>query len=289
MSTHSNRTFIPICPFVKKLLEIIDDPINFDLESKRKFVRWSDDGESIVIEVQNFKKWILPQYFHHSSITSFVRQLNAHGFKKISKIKTVEFKEPKFKEPKPSRSKYHDKYIHFRPEVFVKTKKPNDKSSNSVSKTEVSSDKSGQPEVMVYCHQHFVKKFPENFDKIQRENSKNQFKLLMDSNPVAKTQISSAVVQANNLSKNTSITSTRSKYHNKYIHFRVTDELNNLKSGNQLLNTLPPMGPFWTHLFKSATLSKNVSFLAGNRTFISSTFWVQNGPIAGRLLKQASL
>jgi archaellum component FlaC len=200
------------------------------LDTERKFVRWSDDEESILFEVQNFKKLILPHYFHHASITSFVRQLNAHGFKKKSKIKVD------VKKPVSSRSKYHNKYIHFRPEVFVKTK-----NSSKSSLKEDAEDKTFQPETMVYHHPHFIKSLPQNFGKIQRENSTNQFKLLMNSYPVDTKTIPTTVSKSMNSNIKSNIesnaTSNRTKYRNKYIHVRITDELNKLKIGNSNLKT----------------------------------------------------
>jgi hypothetical protein len=45
---------------------------------------WSDTGNDFVIKnVENFASSVLPQYFKHSNFSSFARQLNFYGFRKI--------------------------------------------------------------------------------------------------------------------------------------------------------------------------------------------------------------
>jgi hypothetical protein len=45
---------------------------------------WSDAGDNFVVKnVEKFASIVLPQYFKHSNFSSFARQLNFYGFRKI--------------------------------------------------------------------------------------------------------------------------------------------------------------------------------------------------------------
>lgn len=61
---------------------------------------WSEDGESFIIkDVDSFAKNIIPTAYKHNHWSSFVRQLNFYGFRKIkSEILTssCEFRHPHF-------------------------------------------------------------------------------------------------------------------------------------------------------------------------------------------------
>ena len=45
---------------------------------------WSNLGDNFVVkDVEKFAKTILPMYFKHSNFSSFARQLNFYGFRKL--------------------------------------------------------------------------------------------------------------------------------------------------------------------------------------------------------------
>lgn len=45
---------------------------------------WSDSGESFYIKDPDaFAQKVIPQFFAHSNFSSFVRQLNFYGFRKV--------------------------------------------------------------------------------------------------------------------------------------------------------------------------------------------------------------
>ncbi|XP_040144495.2 heat shock factor protein 3 [Ictidomys tridecemlineatus] len=99
MEEASNAT---VPGFLIKLWTLVDDT-NLD-----DVIRWSENGHSfLVVNEQNFAKNILPKYFKHNNISSFIRQLNLYGFRKVlamengkvlqGKTLTMEFQHPFFK------------------------------------------------------------------------------------------------------------------------------------------------------------------------------------------------
>ncbi|XP_022237869.1 heat shock factor protein-like isoform X2 [Limulus polyphemus] len=68
--------------FLIKLWKLVDDPSCDDL------ITWSEDGMSfIIIDQAQFAKDLLPKYFKHNNMASFVRQLNMYGFRKRTSLK----------------------------------------------------------------------------------------------------------------------------------------------------------------------------------------------------------
>ncbi|XP_076947117.1 heat stress transcription factor A-3-like isoform X2 [Bidens hawaiensis] len=68
----------PIPPFLSKTYDLVDDP-RLD-----QIISWSDTGASFVVwEPVEFSRRILPKNFKHNNLSSFVRQLNTYGFRKI--------------------------------------------------------------------------------------------------------------------------------------------------------------------------------------------------------------
>ncbi|CAD6244276.1 unnamed protein product [Miscanthus lutarioriparius] len=66
-------------PFLLKTYEMVDDP------SSDAVVSWSDasDGSFVVWNAPEFAARMLPTYFKHNNFSSFIRQLNTYGFRKI--------------------------------------------------------------------------------------------------------------------------------------------------------------------------------------------------------------
>ncbi|KAI0225643.1 Heat shock factor protein 1 [Lamellibrachia satsuma] len=67
--------------FLGKLWILVEDAANNDL------IGWDSSGTSFhIFEQGRFAKDVLPYYFKHSNVASFIRQLNMYGFHKMSNI-----------------------------------------------------------------------------------------------------------------------------------------------------------------------------------------------------------
>ncbi|KAM0004271.1 putative transcription factor HSF-type-DNA-binding family [Helianthus debilis subsp. tardiflorus] len=65
-------------PFLIKTYEMVDDSVTDEI------VSWSTKGNSFVVwNPPEFARLLLPTYFKHSNFSSFIRQLNTYGFRKI--------------------------------------------------------------------------------------------------------------------------------------------------------------------------------------------------------------
>ncbi|BFZ19162.1 hypothetical protein BsWGS_22200 [Bradybaena similaris] len=67
--------------FLIKLWTLVEDP------STDELIHWDSSGTSFhVYDQQRFSREILPLYFKHNNIASFIRQLNMYGFRKVTHI-----------------------------------------------------------------------------------------------------------------------------------------------------------------------------------------------------------
>ncbi|KAK3003326.1 hypothetical protein RJ639_020155 [Escallonia herrerae] len=68
----------PVPPFLSKTFDFVDD------SGLDPVVSWGSTGESFVVwDPVEFARLVLPRNFKHNNFSSFVRQLNTYGFRKI--------------------------------------------------------------------------------------------------------------------------------------------------------------------------------------------------------------
>ncbi|XP_038603906.1 heat shock factor protein 3-like isoform X2 [Tachyglossus aculeatus] len=93
--------------FLAKLWALVEDPASDHV------IGWSRNGQSFcILDEQRFAKELLPKYFKHNNISSFIRQLNMYGFRKVialesgmiiqEKSSAIEFQHPFFKQGEAS-------------------------------------------------------------------------------------------------------------------------------------------------------------------------------------------
>lgn len=89
-----------MAPFLTKLFQIVSN-----LATDQAII-WTPKGDSFVItDPETFARDILPTYFKHNNIRSFIRQLNTYGFRKRTNISSsdehLEFFHEKFRRDEP--------------------------------------------------------------------------------------------------------------------------------------------------------------------------------------------
>lgn len=78
-----------------------------------RLAEWAEDGETFVVkDPEEFAKVVIPKYFDHSKFSSFSRQLNFYGFKKVPT-----------KPVRAANNKEHVKHVRFYNEKFKKGRK----------------------------------------------------------------------------------------------------------------------------------------------------------------------
>lgn len=93
---NKTKTSKKIAPFIKKLSTILEvhyyrDYMTYIKDPKyNDVIRWSSDGLSVeIIDRWRMENEVLPIFYRHSKIYSFIRQLNKHGFKRSTIITQI--------------------------------------------------------------------------------------------------------------------------------------------------------------------------------------------------------
>ncbi|CAN7023309.1 unnamed protein product [Brassica rapa subsp. trilocularis] len=77
VTTNESQRSVPT-PFLIKTFNLVEDPSIDDV------ISWNEDGSSFVVwNPTDFARDLLPKHFKHNNFSSFVRQLNTYGFKKV--------------------------------------------------------------------------------------------------------------------------------------------------------------------------------------------------------------
>ena len=86
--------------FLAKLWKMVDNPdtgntrfmfsiIFISHITLDSLISWTEGGNSFIIKNQSeFTKSMLPYYYKHSNMASFVRQLNMYGFHKVMSVES---------------------------------------------------------------------------------------------------------------------------------------------------------------------------------------------------------
>ena len=121
-SSSSNKAFVKmprpkldVAPFISStynmlqnkdaFVDVYDNKASHSDHDNSKYVRWSENGTALLISDETgFATHILPKYFKHKNISSFIRQLNIYGFHKTKQDPQFkEFANPDFQRNKPER------------------------------------------------------------------------------------------------------------------------------------------------------------------------------------------
>ncbi|KAI4181395.1 MAG: hypothetical protein LQ346_006791 [Caloplaca aetnensis] len=79
-ATSSQQPKVVQTAFIHKLYNMLED------SSIQNLISWSNNNESFVMSPSPDFSKVLAQYFKHTNISSFVRQLNMYGFHKVSDV-----------------------------------------------------------------------------------------------------------------------------------------------------------------------------------------------------------
>ncbi|XBW34796.1 hypothetical protein QEN19_000362 [Hanseniaspora menglaensis] len=113
--------------FINKVWLMVND------ENTDDCICWADDGDSFVITHQiDFVTKVLPKYFKHCKIASFIRQLNMYGWKKMQDAKSGGLNDPN-----EERLQFHNEnFCKGRPDLLdlISRQKPQAHISNNSTK-----------------------------------------------------------------------------------------------------------------------------------------------------------
>lgn len=73
--------------FVVKLYHILEVPFLFRQQKQYSdYLTWFSDNEILIKNGKKLEDKVLPHFFRHRHISSFIRQLNMYKFSKVNKV-----------------------------------------------------------------------------------------------------------------------------------------------------------------------------------------------------------
>lgn len=121
---------VPI--FLRKTYHMIDT-------CDESIASWGEDGTTFVVkQPETFEKVIIPQFFKHSKFTSFVRQLNFYGFRKIKFSDSILIDKDLEEKTANFWRFRHENFQRGRQDLLVEIKRSHSSSSSSSSSASVS-------------------------------------------------------------------------------------------------------------------------------------------------------
>eukprot|EP00252_Welwitschia_mirabilis_P009860 TRINITY_DN2276_c1_g1_i1.p1 TRINITY_DN2276_c1_g1~~TRINITY_DN2276_c1_g1_i1.p1 ORF type:complete len:354 (+),score=65.62 TRINITY_DN2276_c1_g1_i1:96-1064(+) len=160
VSSQGNSRSVP-APFLIKTYQLVDDSNTDDI------ISWNEAGTTFIVwRPAEFARDLLPNYFKHNNFSSFVRQLNTYGFRKIVPERW-EFSNENFRRGE----KHLLSEIHRRKGLIQPPPQPENKNNspaNSVDEQTLSSTSSpsSSPAVEALSHKSAL----EENEKLRREN-----------------------------------------------------------------------------------------------------------------------
>lgn len=109
--------------FINKVWLMVND------ESTDDCICWAEDGQSFIITHQiDFVTKVLPKYFKHCKIASFIRQLNMYGWKKLQDAKSGGLNDPN----EEKLQFYNENFIKGRQDLldFINRQKPHNQNQS---------------------------------------------------------------------------------------------------------------------------------------------------------------
>jgi len=151
----------PTPAFLSKLWQLVND------EKNNGLVSWSSNGRSFIVHDQvKFSKEILPNYFKHQKMNSFIRQLNMYGFKKVPKLhegtlNTIETDQIEFA---------NDFFIKDQPDLIGRIKRKDTKRQMTPTPKVQSSIDNDQLAKLLHELSEQQKQTHRDFDQLKEEN-----------------------------------------------------------------------------------------------------------------------
>lgn len=97
-----------LAPFISKLFEMISKATDSD------YIKWGPSGNTLVVtDPVAFARDVLPRYFKHDNIRSFVRQLNIYGFQRCRNANVPGT------EPSGELEFFHESFIEGREDLMI--------------------------------------------------------------------------------------------------------------------------------------------------------------------------